>query len=65
MWRVLKESRRPWPVLSDDPVTDYKIMEAVAAKVAEEDQELREKAEKEAKVKRWKEDKSDLMKHAG
>lgn len=65
MWRTLRSAGRPWPVLSDDPVVDYQIMEAVALKVAQEDEKLREEAEKAAEKKKWKEDKSDLLNATG
>lgn len=56
MWRVHKESGRPWPVLSEDPVIDYMVMEAVAAKVRQEDIE----AEKKKKRDEWKKDTDHL-----
>lgn len=65
MWRVLRQAGRPWPVLSDDPVVDFQIMEAVAYKTAQEDEELRKAAEKKTEQKRWKEDKSDLLRATG
>lgn len=50
MWRVTKEAGRPWPVLSEDPVLDYMVMEAVAIKVRrEEEKAQREQARKEFK----------------
>lgn len=49
MWRVYKESGRPWPVLCpEDDVIDYMVMEAVALKVRKEE----EKAAKDAQRKR-------------
>lgn len=48
LWRICKESNRPFPKVSDDDVTDYMVMEAVAIKAAHED----EKAQKEAEEKR-------------
>lgn len=56
MWRVCKEANRPWPVLCDDEVTDYLVMEAVAMAVDKEDQDQKKKSEK----KDWKKDKSRL-----
>lgn len=40
-------------------------MEAVAYKTAQEDEELRKAAEKKTEQKRWKEDKSDLLRATG
>lgn len=37
MWRVCREAGRPWPILSDDPVIDYMVMEAVCLKVREQE----------------------------
>jgi len=37
MWRVCREAGRPWPILDDDPVVDYMVMEAVALRVQRED----------------------------
>lgn len=42
MWRTYKAANRPWPVISDDPVTDYMIMEAVSMKIRKEDSEAEE-----------------------
>jgi hypothetical protein len=58
MWRTCKEAGRPWPVLDDDPLIDYMIMEAVAVKAAKEEA----KAQKEEEQKAWKKDKSGLDK---
>jgi hypothetical protein len=60
LWRVYKESGRPWPVLADDDVIDYMVMEAVAIKAQKEDVEAQKKAEKEQEREKWKGDKSDL-----
>lgn len=46
MWRVCKEAGRPWPVLSEDSVIDYMVMEAVALKVKKAEAEEQKKAEK-------------------
>lgn len=56
MWRVHKAAGKPWPVMDDDPVIDYQIMEAVATKIANEDA----KEMKRLKVEEWKKDKGDL-----
>ena len=56
MWRVHKEAGRPWPQISDDPILDYMIMEAVALKVREEDME----EEKKRKRDEWKTDRGHL-----
>lgn len=58
MWRTHKAAGRPWPVISQDPVIDYMIMEAVALKVREEDRKAEEKRERAA----FKKDKSKLNK---
>lgn len=56
MWRVHKEAGRPWPQLSDDLVVDYMVMEAVALRVRQEDEE----AEKKRKRDEWKKDTKHL-----
>lgn len=56
LWRICKEAGRPWPVLDDDDVIDYMIMEAVAIKTSKEDQ----KAQKKAEFDEWKKDKQGL-----
>lgn len=44
MWRVYKESGRPWPVLCpEDDVLDYMVMEAVFLRVQKEDQKALDK----------------------
>jgi hypothetical protein len=63
MWRTCKEGGRPWPVISDDPVIDYMVMEAVAVKVSREDKEAMKKAEDAAKRKKFKEDREGLMQY--
>lgn len=60
LWRVYREAGRPWPVISDDDVLDFMIMEAVALKAKKEERELREEAELEAKRKEFKENYGDL-----
>jgi hypothetical protein len=56
MWRAHKASGRPWPILSEDEVLDYLILEAVAVKASKEDAE----AVKQTEVERWKRDTSQL-----
>ncbi len=56
MWRVLRAANRPWPVLSDDPVIDYMVMEAVFLKAQAEEQQ----AEKDRQIADWKKDTSKL-----
>ena len=47
MWRVHKESGRPWPtIVPEDDVLDYMVMEAVALKVQKEDREAQKNAER-------------------
>jgi hypothetical protein len=60
MWRTFRAAGRPWPVLSDDPVTDYMIMETVSLRVAAEDA----KAAEDQKKEQWKEDKKAEIKQA-
>ncbi len=47
IWRVCKEAGRPWPVISEDSVIDYAIMEAVYIKVQTEEREAEKKAQRE------------------
>lgn len=64
LWVAHEAGNRPWPVLDPDPVIDFQIMEAVAAKIAK----LKQKAEHEQKVAEWKEsitEDDELMKLAG
>lgn len=59
MWRVYKESGRPFPDLCDgDDVLDYMLVEALALKANKEDSE----AAKEQKIKDWKKETSTLDK---
>ena len=58
MWRVCKSAGRSWPVLSDDPVIDYMVMEAVFLKVQKEDEKARKDAERAA----WKEQQKEKLK---
>jgi hypothetical protein len=56
LWRVCKEAGRPWPTVSDDPVLDYMVMEAVYLKVRKEDEKAAKAAEREEWKKRRKEE---------
>lgn len=56
MWLAHEAANRPWPVLDEDPVIDFKIMEAVAVRVQRTKQKAREEAEK----RQWRKDTSDL-----
>lgn len=56
IWRVAKAAGRPWPVLCEDDVIDYMVMEAIAVKSAKDDEKAQEQAEK----KDWKKDKEGL-----
>ena len=57
MWRVCREAGRPWPVISDDPVIDYMVMEAVMLKVRTQDQEAQKAQDREA----WKKKKQEEL----
>lgn len=61
MMRVCKESKRPFPQMSDDDVIDYLVTEAVTFKMLKEQKE----AEKEAEVEEWKRDVSSLKERIG
>lgn len=50
MWRVCKDAGRPWPVLCDDDVIDYMVMEAVAIKVRKAEEKAAKDAERRRKV---------------
>lgn len=50
IWRTSKAAGRPFPRVSDDDVLDYLVAEAVAVKVAREDEEATNKEEQ----KKWK-----------
>lgn len=65
VWRATKAASRPWPVLCEDDVVDFQVMEAVYLKVTMEDIKNREKAEKEQKKKDWKKDISSLREQVG
>lgn len=60
LWRTNKAANRPFPKISDDPVIDYLIMEAIALKANKEDREAEEKAREDAKRDAWKKDFSGL-----
>lgn len=47
MWRTHKAANRPWPVISQDPVIDYMIMEAVLMKVRKQEADQQKKVERE------------------
>lgn len=53
IWRVCKEAGRSWPVLDDDDVIDFMIMEAIAVKARKEEED----AEKAAKRRQWRDSK--------
>lgn len=62
LWRVCKSTSWDfWPKLSDDPVLDYMVLEAVTLKVQREDREAQEKADKEAKVQKWKDEQKQAL----
>lgn len=56
MWRAHKESGRPWPIMDEDEVVDYLILEAVASKAAQEEIEHHEAVKKD----NWKKDTTNL-----
>lgn len=56
LWRVYRQAGRAIPEFSDDPVTDYLVVEAVGLKVAKEDADARKHAEREA----WKQQTDEL-----
>ena len=58
LWQVHKESGRPWPVLDEDDVIDFMVMEAIAVKARKEE----ETAQKQAERKKWQRDKEGLDK---
>lgn len=51
---MCRAAGRPFPTLSDDPVIDYLVMEAVALKVTKEDAEAEKEAEKRSKHEQFK-----------
>lgn len=55
MWRALQNSGRPWPVLDEDEVVDYLILEAVAARAAKDEADSYENAKKEQAANAWRE----------
>jgi hypothetical protein len=56
VWRASKDANRPVPKLSDDPVIDFLIIEALAAKDLYEQGEARKMAE----IEEWKKDTQSL-----
>ncbi len=63
MWRVCKSAGRPWPVLAPgDDVLDYMIMEAVALKVNKQDTDAQEEAERQRKIKEFKQQEKERLK---
>lgn len=56
LWQVHKAAGRPWPVLDEDPVIDFKIMEAIAVKINVEEEKAHKKAERD----NWKKDLAEL-----
>jgi hypothetical protein len=63
MWRVLTKANRPFPTISDDDVVDYLIIEAVATKVAREDEEAMKAQEKQDWAKRTQQELKDRLQH--
>jgi hypothetical protein len=63
MWRTYKEAGRPWPVLDDDPIIDYMIMEAVYLKVLREERDAQKEAEEREVKERWKQEAQDRLKN--
>lgn len=61
MWRTYSKANRPWPVISDDPVMDYMVMEAVAAKVIEDDRRLAKEAADQNERDGWKKERSPAL----
>lgn len=60
---MLRESNRPFPVISDDEVVDYLILEAVSAKVAKEEKAARDEIEKKEWAKRNQEALKERLQH--
>lgn len=60
IWRATKASNRPWPVLDEDPVIDFQILEAVAVRAAKEEDDARKRAEREE----WKKNRGELEQFA-
>lgn len=56
LWRTSKEAGRPFPVLDEDDVIDFMIVEAISARVNKEELDLQKKK----KVADWKHDKEGL-----
>lgn len=59
LWTVHKEAGRSWPVISEDEVTDYLVMEAVSFYVGKEQEKLRKKQE----IEQWKRDRDHLKRN--
>lgn len=60
MWRIHSSAKRPWPVIVDDDVLDYMVMEAVGVKAMLEDEKARKDLEDKKKREEWKDEKSNL-----
>lgn len=60
VWRVFRQAGRAIPEFSDDPVTDYLVVEAIALKISKEDADARKNAEREA----WKQRTDELRERA-
>ena len=60
LWAATKETGRPWPILSDDAVIDFLVIEAVRVKVGE----MRADAEKQAKAQQHRGSHKDFRKEA-
>lgn len=56
IFRVCKETGRPFPKVSDDDVIDFMVLEAVTLKVMHEDNEEAKKQRK----KEWKKDQDGI-----
>jgi len=63
IWRTCKAANRPFPTLVEDDVLDYMIVEAVGIKVAREDREAQDEAEKQARMKALKDEAKEQLKH--
>lgn len=61
MWRICTAAKRPWPVLDEDDVIDYMVMEAVGVKAMVEDERNRKEAQKKKEVDQWKHEKSEAL----
>jgi hypothetical protein len=63
LFRISKETGRPFPQVSDDDVIDFMVAEAVTLKVLAEDDQARKKAEKEREREEFKKNRESLKKH--